>query len=141
MLPLRSDYLVALNDAVGSLEEAGNLYATAAERFAGQGQSAPFAGLSERRREMAAVLKRLMQDQEDVPSTPPSEQLLLQGLVAQLKALWADDEVDAFLADAAAYEEAAKTALVKAADLATDDSVSQRLSAFGAEIESDLGFL
>ena len=141
MIALRSDYLVALNEAIASLEEAANLYRAAAEEIAEADRTAGFSARSRRRSAMAAVLRAMVQDRDDIPTSRPAEQLLLQGVLAQLKTLWADDEIEAFANDIAARESHALQCLAGAAARADDGASSKRLADFGAEIEADLAHL
>lgn len=135
MIPLRDDFLVALNEAIASLEEAANLYDTAARQLADSAVPAQFAALSAQRARMAATLKGMVQAREDVPSPPPSEQLMMQAALTRLKSLWAASEIDAFVADIEAREQSAIENLGRAAALADKDSSQRLVRAYAEEIE------
>ncbi len=133
----RSEFRVALNDAISALEEASNQYQTASDRISNAEAEATLASLASRRIDRASTLRGMVHQEAQTPTLVPGEQLLLQTVATHLKALWAEDVSKVLLRALAASDQAVLDALARARAQAEDSSIAEYICEIEAEIKSE----
>ncbi|MGE4219125.1 MAG: hypothetical protein AB7G39_06730 [Alphaproteobacteria bacterium] len=114
MTLLRSELMVALNDAIVACREAADQHLISAETCGEHAACAMFGALAERRANAADELAQFVIAAHDIPNAPTAERELLAGAFSRTKAALMPDTLQSLAADSRTREESLAT-LVDAA--------------------------
>lgn len=138
MIVLRSDLMVALNDAIVACREAADQHRTGAEACGEDAACAIFTGLAQRREHAADRLAQFVIAAHDIPNAPAAEKELLAGVFSRTKAALMSDTLHSLAADSRAREESVATAVGLALAQGAEDDLRLALQALAEDVARGL---
>jgi uncharacterized protein (TIGR02284 family) len=133
---LRTDEQVALNQVESLMIEAADRYDTAAARTGDAQLAQLFAGLAQRRRQLAAELAQHIRALDDLPQYPDPDRETVQDLLTGIKALFSADERKALIDERVQAEQKLAESVQGALQLAVPEQRAALLGRMLADIEA-----
>jgi len=131
---LRSDLMVALNDAIVACREAADQHRTGAEACGEDTACATFTALAKRREQAADRLAQFVIAAHDIPNAPAAERELLAGAFSRTKAALMPDTLHSLAADSRIREESVATAVGTALAQGAEGELRLALQALAQDI-------
>lgn len=132
---LRDDRLVALHDLVEACRDSARHCALAAELMEDDPRAADLQALADKRAAEADFFSERMIAEDDIPGGPPEERSLIETVFARAKALFAEEGMDALLADCREQE----IAVLQQADAALHAPLREDECAAAKALAEDAG--
>ncbi len=141
MTVLRSDLMVALNDAIVACREAADQHRTGAEACGQDTACAAFTALAARREEAADRLAKFVIAAHDIPNAPAAERELLAGAFSRTKAALMPDTLQSLAADSRVREDSVANAVGAALAQGAEGDLRVALQALAQDVVQGLDSL
>lgn len=135
---LRSDLMVALNDAIVACREAADQHRLGAEACGEEEACATFSMLAERRQGAADALAQFVIAAHDIPNAPTAERELLAAAFSRTKAALLPDTLHSLAADSRSREQFLAGAVAAALAQGPEGALRTALQHLGEDVQRGL---